>query len=159
MRHINAIFKTAILAFAFVAAIAPGFVPGVRGASAGERLDGDLFIPAGDVTEKAVFYPVTVDGVEIEIFAVRAPDGTIRTAFNTCQVCFDSGRGYYKQQGDAFVCQNCGNRFKTSQIEVVKGGCNPVPIMPGDKTTDENGVTIPRDYLVKAKNIFANWKY
>jgi uncharacterized membrane protein len=120
--------------------------------------DGDLFIPAGEITEKATFFPVTVEGVNMEIFAVRAPDGTIRTAFNTCQICFDSGRGYYKQDGDAFVCQNCGNRFRTSQIELVKGGCNPVPIMPGDKIADENGITITKEYLAKAKSIFANWK-
>lgn len=36
---------------------------------------------------------------------------TIRTAFNTCQVCYSSGRGYYVQEGNVLVCQNCGNRF------------------------------------------------
>jgi uncharacterized membrane protein len=125
---------------------------------AAELDNGDLFIPAEEVTETATFYPVTVDGTEMEIFAVKAPDGAIRTAFNTCQVCYASGRGYYKQEGNALVCQNCGNRFRTSDIEVVHGGCNPVPITPKYKTTDEKGVTIPRDFLVRAKVIFENWK-
>ncbi|MDR1378442.1 MAG: DUF2318 domain-containing protein [Synergistaceae bacterium] len=125
---------------------------------AGELENGDLFIPAEEVTETAKFYPINVDGTNIEIFAVRALDGTIRTAFNTCQVCYGSGRGYYKQQGNFLVCQNCGNRFGTSDIEVVHGGCNPVPITEKYKTTDEKGVTIPREFLVRAKAIFTNWK-
>ncbi|MDR1572106.1 MAG: DUF2318 domain-containing protein, partial [Clostridiales Family XIII bacterium] len=120
--------------------------------------NGDLYIPAKDVSEKAVFYPIVVEGTKMEVFAVKAPDGTIRTAFNTCQVCFDSGRGYYVQEGDAFVCQNCGNRFRTGSIEIVRGGCNPVPILPANKTTDASGITIPGSFLLQAKRIFANWK-
>ncbi|MDR0765065.1 MAG: DUF2318 domain-containing protein [Synergistaceae bacterium] len=129
--------------------------------SAGAEIlpDGGLFIPAGEVTEKAVFYPLKIDGVDMEVFAVKAPDGTIRTAFNTCQVCYDSGAGYYAQEGDVFVCRNCGNRFSTSDIEIVKGGCNPVPILPEHKTADENGITIPKEFLARAKVIFINWKY
>jgi uncharacterized membrane protein len=121
--------------------------------------DGGLFIPAAEVTEKAVFYPVKADGVDMEVFAVKAPDGTIRTAFNTCQVCYDSGAGYYVQDGNAFVCQNCGNRFRASDVELVKGGCNPVPITSRHKTSDEMGVTIPASVLARAKTLFANWKY
>jgi uncharacterized membrane protein len=120
--------------------------------------NGDLFIPAGEVSETAVFYPVEVDGTKMEIFAVKAPDGTIRTAFNTCQVCYGSGRGYYKQENGVFVCQNCGNRFRTSDIERVRGGCNPLPITSKYKSADETGITIPRDFLVRAKRVFANWK-
>lgn len=128
-------------------------------AAAAAADDGGLFIPAKDITEEAVFYPLEVDGVEMEVFAVKAPDGTIRTAFNTCQVCYDSGYGYYVQDGGVFVCQNCGNRFRTSDIEIVKGGCNPLPITKDLKTVDENGITISRELLIKAKPIFENWKY
>ncbi len=119
---------------------------------------GDLVIPTKDITEKASFFPVEVDGTKLEVLAIKAPDGTIRTAFNTCQVCYSSGRGYYKQQGDYLVCQNCGNRFKASDVEVSKGGCNPVPILEGDKTVDENNITIPASLLKQAVVIFANWK-
>ncbi|MDR3240011.1 MAG: Fe-S-containing protein [Clostridiales bacterium] len=118
----------------------------------------DLVIPIKDIAEKATFYPMKIDGVQLEVFAVKASDGTVRTAFNTCQVCYDSGRGYYQQEGNAFVCQNCGNRFKTDQIEVVKGGCNPWPIMPENKTVTEETITIPYDFLKEATVIFGNWK-
>jgi uncharacterized membrane protein len=127
-------------------------------AYAGVLENGDLYIPADEITETATFYPMTVEGTEMEIFAVRAPDGTIRTAFNTCQVCYGSGRAYYKQAGNFFVCQNCGNRFRTSDIEIIRGGCNPVPITAQYKTVDDKGITIAKDFLTRAKGIFVNWK-
>ena len=54
---------------------------------------GNLTIPVDELTENAVFYPVNVDGTEMEVIAVKTSDGTIRTAFNTCQICYDSGNG------------------------------------------------------------------
>lgn len=119
---------------------------------------GDLMIPVAGVTDKANFYEYDADGTKLEVIAVKAPDGTIRTAFNTCQVCYSSGRGYYEQEGDELVCQNCGNRFKASDVEVSKGGCNPVPIFDENKTVDKTNITISKDYLNKAKVIFENWK-
>ena len=119
---------------------------------------GDLVIPVSSISAKATFYPVTVDGTKLEVLAVMAPDKTIRTAFNTCQVCYDSGRGYYKQEGDVLVCQNCGNRFKISQVEVSKGGCNPVPIFDKEIQMGPENITVPAAYLKEAKDIFKNWK-
>ncbi len=118
----------------------------------------DLVIPIAGITENAGFYPVDVDGTEMEVIAVMAPDGTIRTAFNTCQICYGSGRGYYVQEGDQLVCQNCGNRFDMSQVEMVSGGCNPWPILDEDKTTDETNITISYSFLKKSVTLFENWK-
>ncbi|MDR3347994.1 MAG: DUF2318 domain-containing protein [Acidaminococcales bacterium] len=126
--------------------------------SAHAAAPGDLSIPMSKVSASAGFYPVEIDGVKLEVIAVKAPDGSIRTAFNTCQICFDSGRGYYKQSGNALVCQNCGSRFAISQIEVVRGGCNPVPILPENKKIEGGNIVVPREFLVQAKEIFANWK-
>jgi uncharacterized membrane protein len=120
--------------------------------------DKDLVINVSEITENAVFYPVDIQGTRIEVLAVKAPDGTIRTAFNTCQVCYGSGRGFYKQEGTVLVCQNCKNRFRMSQVEVRSGGCNPVPILPENKTVTFATITISKDYLAKAKDIFARWK-
>jgi uncharacterized membrane protein len=120
--------------------------------------DRDLVIPVAEVTENAVFYPVEIGGTRLEVLAVKAPDGTIRTAFNTCQVCYASGRGFYKQQGTVLVCQNCGNRFRMSQVEVRSGGCNPVPIFAGYKTVSDAAITIPKAFLTEAKAIFARWR-
>ncbi|SEU13380.1 Predicted membrane protein [Lacrimispora sphenoides] len=117
-----------------------------------------LVIPVKDISSTAQFYPVDVDGTQMEVIAVQAPDGTIRTAFNTCQVCYDSGRGYYKQDGDVLVCQNCGNRFPMNRVEVEAGGCNPWPIFDKEKTVTDESITISYDFLKESKEIFANWK-
>ncbi|MDR2392705.1 MAG: DUF2318 domain-containing protein [Treponema sp.] len=118
----------------------------------------DLVIPLGEISENALFYPVDIEGTRLEVLAVKAPDGTIRTAFNTCQVCYASGRGFYKQQGSVLVCQNCGNRFRMSQVGIRSGGCNPVPIFPAHKTETNTAITISKDFLKEAKGIFARWR-
>lgn len=130
------------------------------GAFAGGKIlpNGDLQIPKKEITSTAKFYQYKLDGVQMEVLALRAPDGTVRTAFNTCQVCYSSGRGYYVQQGDVLVCQNCHNRFKASQVEIIKGGCNPVPITADLKTEDANTITIAKSLFVEAEPIFLNWK-
>jgi uncharacterized membrane protein len=120
--------------------------------------DRDLVIQTAEVTENAVFYPVDIEGARLEVLAVKAPDGTIRTAFNTCQVCYASGRGFYKQEGTVLVCQNCGNRFRMSQVEVRSGGCNPIPIFAADKKVTDTSITISKDFLKTARDKFARWK-
>ncbi len=122
------------------------------------QADQDIVIPISEISEIAKFYPVDVDGTRLEVVAVRASDGSIRTAFNTCQVCYDSGNGYYKQQGDVLVCQNCGNQFPMDQVEVEAGGCNPWPIFDENKTVTEDSITISYNFLKDSKGIFANWK-
>ncbi|MDR0822756.1 MAG: DUF2318 domain-containing protein [Endomicrobium sp.] len=120
-------------------------------------VDNDLVIPIAEITTDASFYPVDIDGTRLEVIAVKAPDGSIRTAFNTCQVCYGSGRGYYKQQGAFLICQNCGNRFRMNQVEARSGGCNPVPIFADNKKIVGQNIVISKDFLKKAKSIFSNW--
>ena len=121
--------------------------------------DGDsLLIPTADITATASFFPLEVDGTEMEVLAVKASDGTIRTAFNTCQVCYDSGRGYYVQSGNTLVCQNCGNRFLMDQVGIESGGCNPWPIFSENKTVTDETISISYDFLTQARSIFSNWK-
>jgi uncharacterized membrane protein len=123
-----------------------------------EVKDNDIVIPVSDITETARFYPANINGTKLEVIAVKAPDGSIRTAFNTCQVCYSSGRGYYEQDGDVLVCQNCGNRFSMDQVEITRGGCNPVPITEEYKTTTDDNITVSKDFLTQATVIFQNWK-
>jgi len=117
----------------------------------------DLVIAKSGITEIAKFYPYQSGEIKMEVLAVKANDGTIRTAFNTCQVCYDSGRGYYVQEGNELVCQNCGNRFQIEQVEKIKGGCNPVPIMSEDKTEDDTSIVVSKDYLAASAELFSNW--
>lgn len=117
-----------------------------------------LVIKTDDLSEDAAFYPIEVDGTEMEVIAVKDAEGTIRTAFNTCQICYDSGNGYYKQEGDKLVCQNCGNSFMMDQVGETAGGCNPYPILDDDKTVTEDEIQISYDFLKESSDIFANWK-
>jgi hypothetical protein len=130
----------------------------VSGAMAAGTGNFGIVITKKDIGPVAKFYPYTYNGIYMEVLAVKASDGTIRTALNTCQVCYDSGRGYYKQTGDVFVCQNCGNHFKLDQIEKVKGGCNPVPIMADSKTDLGATIGITKAYLATMSPYFARWK-
>ncbi len=119
---------------------------------------GDLLIKKSEISETAIFYPYQAGSTKMEVLAVKASDGTIRTAFNTCQVCYNSGKGYYEQEGDTLVCQNCGNIFKLDQVEKIKGGCNPVPILEDNKADDGSNIVIAGDYLTQNKDLFGNWK-
>lgn len=134
-----------------------------KGITGGETksasLESDLFIPKSEVTKTASFYPVSIDKTKMEIIAVKASDGTIRTAFNTCQVCNGSPRAYYKQEGDKLVCQNCGNQFSMDMVEQQRGGCNPIPILEDNKKDDGSNIVISKDFIEQNKEIFTdNWK-
>ena len=89
---------------------------------------------------------------------MQASEGSIRLALNTCQVCNGSPYAYFEQDGDAFVCQNCGNAFPSTAIGKESGGCNPVPVT-AETYTEENGtLTIPSDFLDLNAARFKNWK-
>jgi uncharacterized membrane protein len=132
--------------------------PSQESSSASRNPDGDLIIPINEITAKANFYAIDIEDTKMEVIAVKAPDGSVRTTFNTCQVCYDSGRGFYKQTGNTLVCQNCGNRFTMDKVEKSSGGCNPVPIFAENKTVDDENITISGEFLLKSREIFENWK-
>ena len=117
-----------------------------------------LTIQTSEIDSTAAFFPIEVDGTEMEVLAVRASDGTVRTAFNTCQSCFTSGRGYYVQEGNDLVCQNCGFHFTPDQVEIQSGGCNPWPIFEENKTVTEDEIQISYDFLKESSAIFEYWK-
>jgi uncharacterized membrane protein len=91
--------------------------------------DGIVRLPAADFDDsKARFYAFQGSGKMISFFVLKSSDGVIRAAFDACDVCFASKRGYH-QEGDEMVCDNCGSRFPSDQINQVSGGCNPAPLV------------------------------
>jgi hypothetical protein len=145
-------------AFAIAALVFASMSVSVIQATAASNSDYGIIIKKKDITAVATFIPYSYNGLKMEIIAVKASDGTIRTALNTCQVCFRSGRGYYKQEGEVFVCQNCGNRFRVDQVEKIKGGCNPVPVLGEDKTDLGDSIGISKAYLASVSPYFKVWK-
>lgn len=119
----------------------------------------DLVLLISEISATPAFYPVTVDGTKMEVFAVKAEDGTIRTAFNTCQVCNGSPKAYFEQNGDTVQCQNCGNIFPMSRVGLEAGGCNPVPIIDDEKTVTDESITVSYETLLANAYRFPdNWK-
>lgn len=90
--------------------------------------DDAVAIPLSEITDgKAHFYAVTANGKQLRFFAVKTPDGRLRTAFDACDVCFPEKKGYH-QDGQFMVCDNCGRRFHMTMVGEVHGGCNPAPL-------------------------------
>ena len=108
---------------------------------------GYLAIPIADLSQTASFYKADLDGTEIELVALKDSKGNLRTAFNACQVCYSSGRGYYVQDGNYLVCQNCGNSFTIDQVGIASGGCNPWPILDSDRTVTDDEIQNYYDVL------------
>lgn len=144
----------AIIAVGIILLTGNGGAQTASASSGAKGSENSIVIQKSDVTDTATFIPYQVGSTKMEVIAVKAPDGTIRTAFNTCQVCYNSGRGYYVQEGDVLVCQNCGNRFKISQVDKEKNGCNPVPILSSDKTEDDKTINISADFIAQYVGLF-----
>lgn len=115
-----------------------------------------------DVTNRASYYDYDADGTKVEVLALKAQDDSIKIVFNTCQVCYSSGKGYYIQvedeEGDELVCQNCGNRFSPDKLGIIKNGCNPLPILPENISDDGTTIKIDKNFLDKNKAYFSNRK-
>ncbi len=114
-------------------------------------VDGVVRIPAAQFKDgKARFYKFASEGKEITFFAVQSKDGTVRTAFNACDVCWPAKKGY-TQDGEYMICMNCGQRFHVSRIMEVKGGCNPGPLV---RTMDKDTIVIKVEDLAAGAHYF-----
>ncbi len=117
-----------------------------------------VVIDPAALSEKAAFYDYDADGITVELFAVKASDGSARLALNTCQICNGSPYAYFVQAEDYFICQNCLNRFASTQVGLVSGGCNPVPITQEDYSLQDGTILIPTEFLEMNAARFTNWK-
>ena len=92
----------------------------------------------------------TDDGIPVRYFVLKSSDGIVRAAFDACDVCWRSNKGY-SQSGDFMVCNNCGRQFASIKVNEVKGGCNPAPL----RRRIENGnVIIEKADIATGKNYF-----
>lgn len=89
-------------------------------------VNGTVTLPATRLADgKAHFYKFVDGGKEIAFFAVKAADGTVKTAFDACDACYTSKKGY-EQQGDKMNCKNCNQKFAINRLGPnASGGCNP----------------------------------
>jgi len=102
----------------------------------------EIKIPLIDISEKAVFY----DDEGSNYFIVKATDGSIKTAFDACDVC--GGSKGYRQEGNDMICNNCGRHFDINYLgekNVFGGGCWPSHLA---HTIEGNSIIIKKTYLV-----------
>lgn len=87
--------------------------------------NGVVVLPVAKLSDKARFYKFEDGGKEVAFFAVKAADGSIKTAFDACDSCYRSKKGY-EQQGDKMNCNNCNQKFAVNRLGPnATGGCNP----------------------------------
>lgn len=88
--------------------------------------------------------------ITVRYFILKSSDGIIRAAFDACDVCWPTGKGYY-QEGDFMVCRNCGRRFASILVNEVKGGCNPAPLK---RELEGNNLVIKINDILKGEQYF-----
>ena len=88
--------------------------------------NGTFTLPAAKLADgKAHFYKLEDGGKEIAFFVVKSADGSVKAAFDACDACYKSKKGY-EQQGDKMNCKNCNQKFAIGRLGPnATGGCNP----------------------------------
>lgn len=88
-----------------------------------------LLIPLTALNDnQAHFYLWKDNGKEISFFVVKDSRGTVRAAFDACDVCYREKKGY-GQKDALMVCKNCNQTFPIDKVGDVSGGCNPSPLV------------------------------
>lgn len=85
-----------------------------------------ISIPINKLSDgKAHFYKYSNNGKDILFFVAKSSDGSYKAAFDACDSCYKSKKGY-EQQGDKMICKNCKQKFPISKLGPnATGGCNP----------------------------------
>ena len=105
-----------------------------------------MIIKVTDVKPNAKFYYYQVNEVQIKFFTVLGFDNQAHIAFDACDVCYESKRGY-AHEDPYMTCLNCGNTFLVDGIgtENLAGGCwpsyLPVSITAGQILIEVSDVT------------------
>ena len=112
---------------------------------------GTLRFPEDTFADNAAHYYTYVhNGQSIEFFVLRSGDGIVRAAFNACDTCYRSLKGY-RQSGQIMICNNCGQQFPADRINIARGGCNPAPL---DRTIEGTYLVIEVDDVMAGASYF-----
>ena len=111
----------------------------------------DVTMPVASVNDgKAHYFTYDAGGATVKYFVLADSTGKVRAALDACEVCFPQKKGYH-QEGDTMVCNNCGKVFPAKDINVITGGCNPIPL---ERTVDGDTLTITVDSLQAGAQYF-----
>ncbi len=146
---VSALFVLAL--FLALANAAPALALFGDGFQEVEAVDGVVSIDVDEVNDGDIhYYTYTAEGREIRFFVIQSSDGVIRAAFDACDVCYESRKGY-SADGEFVICNNCGRRFHSSRINVVEGGCNPAPL---NRVTEDGQLRIQVSDILQGARFF-----
>lgn len=100
---------------------------------------GHVRIPVSAVSDGHAHFYAYEGSRSLRFFVLRGSDGVLRTAFNTCDVCFRSRNGF-RHVGDTMVCDKTDQRLPSRLLDQPQEGCNPVPL----ESAVEEGVLVVR---------------
>ena len=152
----NAVVLVAAAVFILAAAlmITRGSTPGVDSAVTSEAIaagqDFDKPSALFDDGRARFFQYATAAGRVVRFFVLKSSDGQVRAAADACAVCYRQRKGY-RQEGDDMVCNNCGRHFPSVNVNVITGGCNPIPL---DRAVDSGHVVVRAAALEQAASYF-----
>ena len=129
-----------------------------EGINLSDSVSGEVIIAMPKAHDAPIFTNtdcILLCGQQPEVMRAAIEAG-VRTLI--CQVCNGSPYAYFEQDGDDFVCQNCHNRFSPTDIGMVSGGCDPVPITAEIYREEDGALVIPLSFLEENAARFANWK-
>lgn len=118
--------------------------------------EGNIRIEKAQISENATFVNYTSEKTTLQLIAVKASDDTVHLAYNTCQNCNPSPMAYFVQEGDRFICQNCGNAFTADQVGAAAIGCNPTTVDGVSET--EEALTIDLTSVEQNISKFSTWQ-
>jgi hypothetical protein len=98
---------------------------------------------------EAAYFVYNAGGKDIKFFVLKATDGSVRAALDSCTSCYHAKLGY-RQDGDTMICNNCGMGFKSTDVGHIRGGCSPIPLQ-----NSQDGTTL----TVKAKDLEEGAKF
>ncbi len=114
--------------------------------------NGSFAFPLSEVKDGRAHYYVYKHSPSewVRFFVLTSDDGVTRAAFDACDVCYRSKKGYV-QQGRNMVCVNCGLKFRSDRINEVKGGCNPAPLK---RTVNSGNLVIAVNDVLAGRRYF-----
>ncbi len=132
----------AILVVLFLVITFFGYIP----ESNGQHVSHPLSVATTTASYYSYIYRTSdTTGIDIKYFLVKASNGDIKSAFNACEVCYGSYKGY-SQITDKMRCNNCGNTYPIDGLGTQgPGGCWP-GYLPHSETVDSIIITIANLY-------------
>ena len=149
--------KVVVLAVLVAVVAGAAFMLLRPGASSGytsvKSVGGEIRIDLDKVSDgQAHFFTYNSNQGQIGFFVVKSVDGVVRAAFDACDVCYKSKKGYH-QEGEFMVCNNCGQQFRTDLVNEIKGGCNPAPLQ---RRVDGRQLVISEQDMIQGAGYFGS---